>query len=1316
MATTLLSLPSSVSKLILWIICPPSYDRFGANGIMRRKQSRMYDRGRYKDCIRLAIFHRKLLILTGCINVEGSQGLRFPSTIWSFQRSLDVWRCFQSFVHDIVPPQYGSITAILMGILAIYYLITKVIKLYQAIHKSSLKTSSPPVSAHTIIASLSASVFTSKTFDMFGDDFVTAVVDNSATGHIFNDATFFTTPIEPTLNTAVATIGKTTLVPSGKGDVEISFKDDHGKCHKISLQSAYYFPDSPVNIISVTALAHQLGDHNGTYVKTCMQHSIFTWDHDKHHCTLLHPASGLPELPLILHNAESAFTTFMNKFDQCFVFANRTSQSKSSQSTPADISPAEARLLTSPSSCIRKVHFKDDEGAKLLTSDSSCIKKVHFKDDEDNASSHSLSILQDEFLQWHERLNHIPLSRMITLAEKGFLPKKFLQLRQSLPPCGVCLFGHARRRPWRSKGPPSSIKKASETYPGAGTSTDQLVSAQPGLVPQFSGALTSDRINGATIFVDHYSGYTYVHLMRRLTSEETLEAKQSYEAHADTFGVTVQKYRADNGRFADTIFQHHAQQAGQLISYAGVGSHHQNGIAEKKIGDLTSLARTILLHAHRNWPEAISLFLWPFALKYAAYIMNTFYMDQSGTTPMSKFSGVPCDELPVSHAHTFGCPCYVLDARLQSGLVKPPKWEPRSDLWIFVGNSPIHAQSVALVLNPISGLVSPQFHVVFDDHFQTLNGLHTNSVPSSWSTLCKENFEFFVTDLPLTSTSDAVSGVSTSEIASPLSLHHGGENTGLTVPLHGSALPNGNDSGGAALTVPQQTMSTSVSLDSLETATIHNPDQHNNSTSGTLMLNNGTNTSSLLPYHSDFADLGTSGLRRSGRSVHPTSRATESSLNFKKILGYFTAVFAAIGMAYHSPFPAASCFFTQTIEHSLTVSMLVDKSFNSFPLFALAAEAEQNEVFTYKEAMKQDDNRDFIKAMIKEINDHEQRNHWTMIPRSSLPANVKTILSIWSFKRKRHPDGRLMKHKARICAHGGMPRWGIDYWETYSPVVNWISVRALLAISAIHNLPTKSIDFVLAFPQADLDTDVYMEFPAGFSQNLRRTHVLKLNKSLYGLKQASSNWFKHLSNGLIKRGLKQSNLDKCVYYKDGLIVLVYVDDCIVIGHTESHISSFITSLKNGSENFDFTEEGSLREYLGVEITQLDKSSFEMKQPYLIKKIVELLSNDASNPRPTPALREPLGKDECGPERKYDWNYRSIIGMLNYLQGSMRPDISMAVHQCARFTNCPKLSHERAILHLSKSERYCQSRNNLCTGQKRNRMLRRCELCTRLGSE
>ena len=185
--------------------------------------------------------------------------------------------------------------------------------------------------------------------------------------------------------------------------------------------------------------------------------------------------------------------------------------------------------------------------------------------------------------------------------------------------------------------------------------------------------------------------------------------------------------------------------------------------------------------------------------------------------------------------------------------------------------------------------------------------------------------------------------------------------------------------------------------------------------------------------------------------------------------------------------------------------------------------------------LKEEDHKQFFQAMEVELSDHEERNHWTLMERKDLPSGTKTIMAIWSFKRKRFPDGTLNKHKACLCAHGGQQTWSLDYWDTYAPVVTWASVRLLFIVAKIHGLQSKSIDFVLAFPQADLDVPVYMELPAGVnpvnvSNENRRRYVLKLNKSLYGLKQAGYNWFEKLPEGLITRDFVQSQVDKCVFF------------------------------------------------------------------------------------------------------------------------------------------------------------------------------------------
>ena len=129
--------------------------------------------------------------------------------------------------------------------------------------------------------------------------------------------------------------------------------------------------------------------------------------------------------------------------------------------------------------------------------------------------------------------------------------------------------------------------------------------------------------------------------------------------------------------------------------------------------------------------------------------------------------------------------------------------------------------------------------------------------------------------------------------------------------------------------------------------------------------------------------------------------------------------------------------------------------------------------------LQQDDRNKFVEAMTKDIGDHTKHTHWEIVPRSQMPRGIKSIMAIWYFKRKRYPDGTLNKDKARLCADGGQQQWGINYWKTYAPVVNWVSVKFLLIISQLADLETQALDFVLAFPQAKLDVPVYMKIPPG---------------------------------------------------------------------------------------------------------------------------------------------------------------------------------------------------------------------------------------------
>ena len=148
-------------------------------------------------------------------------------------------------------------------------------------------------------------------------------------------------------------------------------------------------------------------------------------------------------------------------------------------------------------------------------------------------------------------------------------------------------------------------------------------------------------------------------------------------------------------------------------------------------------------------------------------------------------------------------------------------------------------------------------------------------------------------------------------------------------------------------------------------------------------------------------------------------------------------------------------------------------------------------------------------------------------------------------------------------------------------------------------------------------------------------------------------------------------------------MLTHVDDCIIVRDKMDRIESLITSLHDGKENFVLQEKGSIDKYLGVSITQLDDASFELTQPFLIERISFFLgiANGRTNEHETPVSKPLLNKDLNGVPRKYIWEYRGAIGMLTYLTGSVRPDIAMEVHQCARFSANPMHSHEQAVMQI-----------------------------------
>jgi hypothetical protein len=575
------------------------------------------------------------------------------------------------------------------------------------------------------------------TMASFDSDSTFWVCDNSATGHICNDKSLFHGPMVPSEYNVGSATG--TSNANLMGTVVLWVTDDEGVEHTFTLNDCVYLPESPVNLLSTRRLSEQFPDQNGrvdrrgTGITSVFEEHALFWHGRKYHKTFRTANSGLPEC--LFNTGFSMLDTYTSQVTRHYddkvswAFANEVKDKSHVEGDKIEIGLEDAtsflqgmKLLYNDGSGTKDlvtflgVDYVEDmqlkcqvqlsDGSKVLvypemlnyienpdiasipqTSDDYCrdCQNIQPDDIKHILDPKPLSPLQEEMMSYHYRLHHLPFPKLIALAERGDIPKRLADLRGRTPICVACVFGTAHKRPWRTKSKKKHpIRKKSDNAPGKKTSVDQIVSAQPGLIPQMSGFLTNMRINGATVFVDHYSDHVYVYLMRDLTLDETLLAKEAYERFLHSNGVSAQSYHADNGRFADKGFQDDCKRNNQTITFCGVGAHHQNGIAERKIKDITLGGRTLLLHAKRMLPEYISTILWPFAIKCYEDRMNNLVHRADGRTPYQTLASLDEGAINVANFHTFGCPCYVLDHRLQSGQGKIPKWEPRARMGIYV--------------------------------------------------------------------------------------------------------------------------------------------------------------------------------------------------------------------------------------------------------------------------------------------------------------------------------------------------------------------------------------------------------------------------------------------------------------------------------------------------------------------------------------------------------------------------------------------------------------------------------------------------------
>ncbi|SGY55118.1 BQ5605_C006g03971 [Microbotryum silenes-dioicae] len=306
---------------------------------------------------------------------------------------------------------------------------------------------------------------------------------------------------------------------------------------------------------------------------------------------------------------------------------------------------------------------------------------------------------------------------------------------------------------------------------------------------------------------------------------------------------------------------------------------------------------------------------------------------------------------------------------------------------------------------------------------------------------------------------------------------------------------------------------------------------------------------------------------------------------------------------------------------------------------------------TWREAMSSDKREVWARAANDEFNSmRDDFKVFTIEDRSTVPTGATIVTSKFVWKTKRNALGEITGHKARLVAQGNRQRDGIDFNETFAPVARFSSIRSLLALAAANGL-----------------------------------HVLRLRRSIYGLKQAGQIWNRHIDASLRDLGYTATGTNHCIYSRlddrqRPHYIALYVDDLLMISLDLAEIERVISGLE---QRYGVKRLGPAEYILGIQIRRLDDGSIALSQERYIMEVLARFHFDTTTRSTTVPMTPGLSLTAIpgqGTEQIKSW-YLQAIGSLLYISLGTRPDIAFAVSYLARFANNPGSRHWIAVKHV-----------------------------------
>ncbi|KAK5959780.1 uncharacterized protein PWA37_001157 [Arxiozyma heterogenica] len=322
---------------------------------------------------------------------------------------------------------------------------------------------------------------------------------------------------------------------------------------------------------------------------------------------------------------------------------------------------------------------------------------------------------------------------------------------------------------------------------------------------------------------------------------------------------------------------------------------------------------------------------------------------------------------------------------------------------------------------------------------------------------------------------------------------------------------------------------------------------------------------------------------------------------------------------------------------------------------------------TFNQAMSSSDKDKWYQACLKELQAFKDHDTYRLTP---LPPGRRALGSRWVFNIK---DGN--RFKARLVAQGHTQKAGIDYQETFAPVVRYDSVRIFLAISALLNLRVHQMDVDTAFLNSKMEEPVYVRQPPGFVDPVHPNHVWQLYGGMYGLKQAPLLWNTHIHKTLSRRGFTRHDGEYGIYFKNvdnfKVLIALYVDDLLIAAPNKDIMNSVKAGL---NEAYSMKDLGPVSKFLGMNVYQDNLNNITISMEDYITKAAQSCQIDLNKNVEFPLSNTANYFDTESPAIANITEYQSIVGQLLFVSNVGRPDVAHSVQLLSRFLKDPREVH------------------------------------------